>query len=785
MILCIMKINNIVSVFKDYLIYDDIGDFLNRMYTMEETLPRLNRVTRYYAKLGNPLPSMAALEEQKFITKNKRRKHRKLQDRLEALEKVKDRENDNFSVELDSFENNKVFDTQMVERILNETPCETIDNDLKNFGLNIVSSMQSYEQNSKILNNTKTGSEIYDLDVLKNIQNTEGTNSFEKLVQEFAENYTDPELSSEIIKRPKTENSSKENIIKISGSNYLEFDSNISIIQEDDKRTSNRNPSRGESKNKKNQKKVCKRNIQLSGYANTKPSVTSHSRRTTDSVKIEDLIKASRSNIYGSKSIKKIKDIPQKDLKFPDSSSKRVISYDKKKYFTKKVHKSKTDKQCKKLSMKFPRQKDLGDCDPLLESKFTIMSTSARSKHKYPKTENKNRRKNRNRIGSLDGFKHKISLSKSRGKDSRQPIKVSKGRKAPGRLSKAASLVSLFGTHNNSQPDSLIKTLKRPRVKVDIRSGGRKSASNLQKNSTHYNLRMSSINDLKEYLTLTKIGTPIRKPSKQKERQLKQKAKSKVSEYKEVKTKVLNIPTIKITGLKELVNNQPKEVVKISDDYTNNFLKDTLKNPQVDNKHVLKVSNVDGSQEKTIIDFINNKSNEIHCINNSSQDQTSFEPSVADEVEYDPVKDVSCEDYSVHLTDMKINERFNECKINLVKQIQPNNFGSSAFRSDSKRKCNYSTLSKNSNNKNLTTRTSSQSIISKVRKSPTPKVLQSTINLRAFRRSQIDSSDQQGLFLQNKPFVSKSGIKSSLEVAPTLKAIASARTRTFINKFNC
>ncbi len=34
---------NIVSVFKDYLIYDDIGDFLNRAYAIEEVKPRLNR----------------------------------------------------------------------------------------------------------------------------------------------------------------------------------------------------------------------------------------------------------------------------------------------------------------------------------------------------------------------------------------------------------------------------------------------------------------------------------------------------------------------------------------------------------------------------------------------------------------------------------------------------------------------------------------------------------------------------------------------------------------------
>jgi hypothetical protein len=32
-----------VSVFKDFLIYDDIGEFLKRWYRLDESAPRLSR----------------------------------------------------------------------------------------------------------------------------------------------------------------------------------------------------------------------------------------------------------------------------------------------------------------------------------------------------------------------------------------------------------------------------------------------------------------------------------------------------------------------------------------------------------------------------------------------------------------------------------------------------------------------------------------------------------------------------------------------------------------------
>lgn len=39
---------HLVSVFKDYLIYDDISEFLKRPYTTEEVKPRLTKIFNFY-----------------------------------------------------------------------------------------------------------------------------------------------------------------------------------------------------------------------------------------------------------------------------------------------------------------------------------------------------------------------------------------------------------------------------------------------------------------------------------------------------------------------------------------------------------------------------------------------------------------------------------------------------------------------------------------------------------------------------------------------------------------
>lgn len=67
---------NIVSVFKDYLIYDDLSEFLKRFYTEEESAVRLPKICDYYEKYSHVFPNYFILPENRFLFKNIKRKHK-------------------------------------------------------------------------------------------------------------------------------------------------------------------------------------------------------------------------------------------------------------------------------------------------------------------------------------------------------------------------------------------------------------------------------------------------------------------------------------------------------------------------------------------------------------------------------------------------------------------------------------------------------------------------------------------------------------------------------------
>ena len=65
---------HLVSMFKDFLIYDDISEFLKRYYTKEEAYPRLNKIFTFYDSFSKVFPNYIALEESKYMFKNIERK---------------------------------------------------------------------------------------------------------------------------------------------------------------------------------------------------------------------------------------------------------------------------------------------------------------------------------------------------------------------------------------------------------------------------------------------------------------------------------------------------------------------------------------------------------------------------------------------------------------------------------------------------------------------------------------------------------------------------------------
>ena len=65
-----------VTVFKDYLIYDDFSEYLKRYYLQQESIDRLPRVFDFYTSYSKVFPNFIGLgkSELKIMFKNTERK---------------------------------------------------------------------------------------------------------------------------------------------------------------------------------------------------------------------------------------------------------------------------------------------------------------------------------------------------------------------------------------------------------------------------------------------------------------------------------------------------------------------------------------------------------------------------------------------------------------------------------------------------------------------------------------------------------------------------------------
>ena len=63
-----------VSRFKDFLIYDDVSEFMKRWYKKSESLARLPKVITFYETYSKVFPNYVNLPENKYMFKNIERK---------------------------------------------------------------------------------------------------------------------------------------------------------------------------------------------------------------------------------------------------------------------------------------------------------------------------------------------------------------------------------------------------------------------------------------------------------------------------------------------------------------------------------------------------------------------------------------------------------------------------------------------------------------------------------------------------------------------------------------
>ena len=138
---------HLVSIFKDYLLYDDTTEFFKEYYYKKEIYSRLKTIFDYYESSSYLFPIYTAINEGKYIYRNIIRKQ-KLIDYLEDLEdqkkekeekkknKMKQKLKNQNKLEQSSSSYIEVFDTKIYENIRKETENDSKINDLFCVGKN-------------------------------------------------------------------------------------------------------------------------------------------------------------------------------------------------------------------------------------------------------------------------------------------------------------------------------------------------------------------------------------------------------------------------------------------------------------------------------------------------------------------------------------------------------------------------------------------------------------------------------------------------------------------------
>ena len=131
---------HLVSIFKDFLLFDDSTEFLKEYYEKEEIYPRLKTIYDYYESSSYLFPNYTAINEGKYIYRNIIKKQ-KLIDYLEDLEdKIKEKEEkeklkkkqkiDNKNQNEKSSSYIEVFNSKIYENIRKETENDSKINEL-------------------------------------------------------------------------------------------------------------------------------------------------------------------------------------------------------------------------------------------------------------------------------------------------------------------------------------------------------------------------------------------------------------------------------------------------------------------------------------------------------------------------------------------------------------------------------------------------------------------------------------------------------------------------------
>ena len=144
---------HVVAEFKEYLIYGDDSEFLQKNYNIEDCKKYLPKIFNYYESCSVIFPNYVILPESKYIYKNIQRKQRVIdlqQEQEDKLEKKKGGQINDKKEGNGKKESFNLFNTKAINSILGETNTSNIN---KIFGINNNKNNETNNENSLSLFN--------------------------------------------------------------------------------------------------------------------------------------------------------------------------------------------------------------------------------------------------------------------------------------------------------------------------------------------------------------------------------------------------------------------------------------------------------------------------------------------------------------------------------------------------------------------------------------------------------------------------------------------------------
>ena len=266
---------HLVSVFKDYLLYDDLSEFYKRYYKQKESNTRIKKISKYYKDSTIIYPNYSPLFEAKYMYSNIIKKHVLINKHENYKKKVK-----NNMLKKHYQEKNEIDNKKNCKNFFSSTIYNDILNESESF-LSLLFGIEKKSQDNK--NQIKNDNEKEMEELIKIIDIIENNEINDKNIDESIHNKTDINKKNNLENKEKiTVNSLKKNSKEFINNNRSIFN-HIKLYKANKNKKSFKNVIKIEKvhkniiENNKNNE-ASKENNNYTNSIDTKPDITSYKK---------------------------------------------------------------------------------------------------------------------------------------------------------------------------------------------------------------------------------------------------------------------------------------------------------------------------------------------------------------------------------------------------------------------------------------------------------------------------------------------------------------------------